>query len=112
VPHVISTTELAHGRPVARFEGRDHGASVSFFVGSFAPGKGPGLHRHPYEETFVIHAGRARFSVDGATVEAGAGDIVVVPAEAAHKFVSCGDTDLCQVSIHPADHMTQQWIEA
>jgi quercetin dioxygenase-like cupin family protein len=72
---------------------------------------GPGLHRHPYEETFIVEEGRATFTVDGETIEAHAGQIVVVPAGAAHGFVSSGDDVLRQVSIHPSDHMVQEWLE-
>ena len=107
----LSIRELAGGEPVASFEGKDHGATVSFFVGSFAPGRGPRLHTHPYDETFILEEGRATFTVDGATVEAGAGQIVVVPAGAAHRFVNSGDHPLRQVSIHPSDHIVEHSLE-
>ena len=60
---VLKVDDLASvpGR-TARFEGREHGANVSFFVSRVPAGGGPGLHVHPYEETFVIHEGSATFS--------------------------------------------------
>ena len=107
----LSITELAGGDPVLKFEGKDHGTGISFFVGSFAPGRGPDLHRHPYEETFILHEGSATFTVDGETIKAEAGQIVIVPGGAAHKFISSGDTDLRSVNIHPAPEMATEWLE-
>ena len=31
-------------------------------------GHGPNLHRHPYEEIFVVHAGTGTFIVDGSVI--------------------------------------------
>jgi mannose-6-phosphate isomerase-like protein (cupin superfamily) len=69
------------------------------------------LHHHPYEETFVIRDGAATFTVDGEQVEAGAGQIVVVPARAVHGFVNSGDGVLHQVSIHPCDQVEQEFLD-
>jgi mannose-6-phosphate isomerase-like protein (cupin superfamily) len=44
------------------------------------------------------------------TIEAGSGDIVVVPAGTPHKFVSRGTTHR-QVSIHPVAQMETEWLE-
>jgi quercetin dioxygenase-like cupin family protein len=106
-----SVTDL-HGNGVAsRFEGKEHGATVSFFVTRFPPGCGPALHRHPYEETFLVEEGTATFAVDGRTVVAHAGQVVVVPAGAAHGFVNSAHGVLRQVSIHPSDQVVQEWVE-
>jgi MFS family permease len=35
------------------------GISISFFWVQAAPGNGPRLHKHPYEEIFVIQEGHA-----------------------------------------------------
>ena len=45
---------------VLRFEGEGHGSSFSFFLVTCDPGKGPRLHRHPYDETFHVLEGEAR----------------------------------------------------
>jgi quercetin dioxygenase-like cupin family protein len=97
------------GNLVGRFEGREYGSSVSFFIGTFDAGTGPGLHLHPYDETFIVEAGSATFTVDGDTFELGAGQIAVVPANTPHKFVSGKDFRL--ISISPADHMRQENLE-
>jgi mannose-6-phosphate isomerase-like protein (cupin superfamily) len=107
---VLAVSDLA-GKRAARFEGGDHGSSVSLFIGEFPPGTGPGLHRHPYDETFVIESGAAVFTVDGETLEAGAGQVVVVPAGAEHKFETVGEESMRQISVHPRDRMEQEWLE-
>jgi quercetin dioxygenase-like cupin family protein len=104
----IQINDLPGSERSRKFEGREHESTTSFFVSRHAPGEGPDLHRHPYEETFIMLEGTASFTVDGETVEAHAGQIVVVPAGAAHGFVNSGEGRLLQVSVHPADHMTQE----
>jgi len=111
VTRVVETTSLAVGKYTARFEGADHGSPVSLFVGEVAPGGGPVLHRHPYEETFVLEAGTVAFTVDGEELEARGGQIVVVPAGAAHRFRVTGDAPLRFVSVHPAPRMVQEDLE-
>jgi quercetin dioxygenase-like cupin family protein len=108
---LLSVADLPGSETASRFEGADHGATVSFFLSRHPPGSGPGLHRHPYEETFIVQEGSATFTVDGETIEAEAGHIVVVPAGAAHRFVNSGKGVLRQVSIHPSERMIQEWLE-
>ena len=108
--HVTSIDELPGSENAATFDGHAHGAQVSFFLSHNRPGTGPKLHRHPYEETFIVQEGDVLFTVGESTIEAGAGDIVVVPAGAPHKFVSRGATHR-QVSIHPVPRMETEWLE-
>lgn len=94
-----------------RFDGHEHGASVSFFITRNKPGTGPGLHRHPYEETFIVQEGEVRFTVGEETIEATAGEIVIAPARTPHKFVNTGTSVLRQVNIHPVARMDTKWME-
>jgi mannose-6-phosphate isomerase-like protein (cupin superfamily) len=107
---VITVDELPSTENSAIFNGHEHGAQVSFFLNHNKPGTGPRLHRHPYEETFIVEAGEVLFTVGESEVEASAGDIVVVPAGAPHKFVS-RSPDLRQVNIHPVARMETEWLE-
>jgi quercetin dioxygenase-like cupin family protein len=107
---VVKVDELSSGENSSVFDGHEHGAQVSFFLSHNKPGTGPRLHRHPYEETFIVEEGDVLFTVGERTIEAGAGDIVVVPAGAAHKFVSRGPTHR-QISIHPVARMETEWLE-
>jgi mannose-6-phosphate isomerase-like protein (cupin superfamily) len=108
--YVIKVDELPTGENSSTFLGHDHGAQVSFFLSHNTPGTGPALHRHPYEEIFIVEDGDVLFTVGETTVEAGPGDIVVVPARAPHKFVSRSATHR-QVSIHPVARMETEWLE-
>jgi mannose-6-phosphate isomerase-like protein (cupin superfamily) len=97
------------GNLVGSFEGREHGSSVSFYIGTFDSGTGPSLHTHPYDETFIVEAGSAAFTVGDESFDLGAGQITVVPANTPHKFVSGEGFRL--ISIAPSDHMIQQDLE-
>ena len=108
---VVRAEELPGSETAWRFEGYEHGAQVSFFLSHHRPGRGPELHRHPYEETFIVQDGDVRFTVGDDTIEATAGDIVVVPAGTPHKFVNAGSAPMRQVSIHPVARMEQEWLE-
>jgi quercetin dioxygenase-like cupin family protein len=112
MPAPISASELPGDEVASRFEGADHGAAVSFFLTRFPPGGGPRPHRHPYEETFIVEAGTASFTVDGETVDVGADQIVVVPAGAVHGFVNSGADTLRLISIQPAARMVVEWVDA
>lgn len=82
------------------FEGEPYGAGVSFFEGNLPPGKGPGLHQHPYPETCIVLSGQAAMVVDGEQVLAGAGDIVVIGPATPHRFTAIGDERLNMVCVH------------
>jgi quercetin dioxygenase-like cupin family protein len=107
---VVRVEEIRLTERAAQFVGKDHGATVSFFLTSHARGEGPNPHRHPYEETFVVQGGRVNFTVDGEELEASAGDIVVVPAGAVHSFRGASDEPARQVTIHPVPEMQTEWI--
>jgi mannose-6-phosphate isomerase-like protein (cupin superfamily) len=108
----ISWSELGGQSPTHfRFRGGEHGASICILVADLPPGDGPRLHRHPYEEVFVVHEGRARFTAGDATVEAGVGEVVVVPAGTPHRFVNIGDGSLRVMSVHPRPQTEGEWLE-
>jgi len=107
---VIKADELPRGEHSATFNGHEHEAQVSFFLSRNQPGTGPKLHSHPYEEIFIVEDGEVVFTVGEGTVEASAGDIVVVPAGTPHKFVSRSPRHR-QVSIHPVARMETEWLE-
>jgi quercetin dioxygenase-like cupin family protein len=108
--YVIKVDELPGGENASTFDGHEHGAQVSFFLSHNRPGTGPRLHRHPYEETFIVQDGDVLFTTGDRAIEARAGDIVVVPAGTPHKFVSRGATHR-QISIHPVGRMETEWLE-
>ena len=108
--HVINVEDLPRGEHSARFDGHEHGAQVCFFLSQNKAGTGPRLHRHPYEETFIVQEGQVEFTVGEEKIEASAGDILVVPANTPHKF-TCRSEPHRQVSIHAAPRMQTDWLE-
>lgn len=93
------------------FEGELYGSGVSFFLVHNEPGAGPGLHRHPYSETWIVRSGQARFVAGGEEIGAGPGDIVVVGAETPHRFTNVGAGRLDIVCIHASPRMIQEDLE-
>jgi mannose-6-phosphate isomerase-like protein (cupin superfamily) len=73
------------------------------------PGSGPKLHKHPYEEVFVVQEGEATFTAGDDVIEARGGQIVVVPAGVPHRFVNSGTGRLRQVDIHASKQFITEW---
>src|SRR6476646_4549054 len=95
---IVNKRDLPDG---GDFEGYRFGeAGASFIWVEAEPGGGPKLHRHPYAEVFVVLEGRARYTVGAETVEAGAGQILIVPAGTPDRFVNIGPGRLEQIDIH------------
>ncbi|MBG6237455.1 mannose-6-phosphate isomerase-like protein (cupin superfamily) [Mycetocola sp. CAN_C7] len=109
---VVKAADLIVGSGrTSRFEGEAHGSGVSFFLVDNEPGQGPGLHRHPYTETWVVRAGSATIIADGESIRAEAGDIVTVPAGTAHAFTNTGTDRLELVCIHASPRMIQEDLD-
>jgi mannose-6-phosphate isomerase-like protein (cupin superfamily) len=94
------------------FEGEPYGSGVSCFLIDNDPGQGPGLHRHPYPETWIVRSGRVRFTADDDEIEAGPGDIAVVGPETPHAFKNVGDGKLEMVCIHASPRIIQENLTA
>jgi quercetin dioxygenase-like cupin family protein len=109
---VLTYMDLTTATGSQLFLGCDHGGvEVSFFLNHTSPGRGPGPHRHPYPEVFVLQDGEATFEVDGERIEAAAPRVIVVPARAVHGFTNTGSEPLEMVSIHPVATMETEWVE-
>lgn len=94
------------------FEGKLFGTDVSvMFYTTDEVGRGPRLHRHPYDEVFIIREGRALFTVGDRQIEAAAGQIVFGPANVPHKFVNLGPGRLETTDIHVTDRFIQENLE-
>lgn len=96
-----------------RFEGYRHeGVGASFFILDYQqPGAGPGRHKHPYPEIFITLGGEALMTCGDEQYVVRAGDIVIVPSDTPHTFVSQGDAPLRQVDIHVTGKMEQIELE-
>ncbi len=92
-----------------RFVGAENGdVKVSVFLLSALPGRGPGPHRHPYDEVQIVREGRGLWTVNGEEFEAGAGDILVIKAGEIHGFRCIGDVPLVQVDVHLSSRFIQE----
>ena len=85
--------------------------NVSLIFVDVGPGEGPRLHRHAYEEIFIMLEGQSRFTVGAHSVEAQSGQIIIVRAGVPHKFVNVGDGRLRQIDIHPSGTLVTAWLE-
>ncbi|WP_425861936.1 cupin domain-containing protein [Arthrobacter sp. TWP1-1] len=102
---------LGAGRTI-KFEGEGYGSGVSFFLVDNDPGQGPGLHRHPYSETWVVLEGEAIVRADGEAHPAVVGDILVVEAGTPHQFRAAGSGRLRMMCIHASPRFHQENLEA
>lgn len=84
------------------------GTNVSVFLFNGGPGRGPGPHRHPYDEIQFIREGRGVWVVDGVEFEAGAGDILVIKAGEVHSFKNTGEGPLVQLDVHLSPRFIQE----
>ncbi len=109
---VVDLGDPARGDDFGEIQGRHLDANVSIIVVDAPPGGGPKLHRHPYEEAFVVQEGTATFTAGDEKIEVTGGHVVVVPAGVPHKFVNTGVGRLRQVDVHASDRFVTEWLEA
>jgi mannose-6-phosphate isomerase-like protein (cupin superfamily) len=109
--HILDLADPERGDDANEFQGYRHDAGVSFIVVDAPPGSGPKLHRHPYEEVFLVQEGTATFTAGEETIEVKGGQVVVVPGGVAHKFVNSGAGRLRQVDIHASERFVTEWLE-
>ena len=108
---IIETLDSLPGGERSRtrfFEGR---APVSLILADNDPGAHVRLHRHPYDELFVVHAGSAVFRIGEETVAVGAGHVLQVPAGVSHGFDVTGDEPFRSVNIHCHPTFETEWLE-
>ncbi len=104
---VINASSLATGN----LKAKDHGATISLILDHSEPGHGPRLHRHPYDETWVVIEGNLTFHAGEERLEAGPGDILIVPPRTAHKFTNRGPGASHLVCIHAHPTFETEWLE-
>jgi mannose-6-phosphate isomerase-like protein (cupin superfamily) len=96
--------------PGSELVGSRFGANVSVIFVDAGPGEGPRLHRHAYEEVFIVLEGESTFTVGTERVQARAGQILIVRPGVAHAFVNSGAGRLRQIDIHPSGTFITEWL--
>jgi mannose-6-phosphate isomerase-like protein (cupin superfamily) len=104
---VITAAELADGN----LRGADHGAAISLILDRSGPGEGARLHRHGYDETWVVVAGEVSFRLGDSLAHASAGDVVIAPPGVPHRFTVDGPGRAMLVCIHASPTMQTEWLE-
>ena len=72
---VLDIADPARGEEAGEFQGHLLGADVSVIIVDAPPGGGPRLHRHPYEEVFVVQEGSVTFTAGDDVIEATSGQV-------------------------------------
>ena len=109
--HVIPEANLTETKFSRELVGADYdGLGVCLILVEAPPGSGPSLHRHPYEEVFVVHAGEGTFVAGDVESHAGTGAVVIVPAGVPHRFVNDGAGTLRMTSIHTSSRFETEWL--
>src|SRR5215510_14751519 len=92
---ILNRDELPNDKNTYEFVGSQYQATeISFIWVDMSPGGTIRLHKHPYKEIFIIQEGVATFTVGSPTLEAHAGQIIIVPADVPHKFANLSDKPL------------------
>ena len=109
---LLNRDELPRDGNTYEFEGFQHqDTGVSFIWVDMPPGGFVRLHKHPYKEIFIIQEGVSTFTVGSETLEAHAGQVIIVPADTPHKFVNQSAGQLKQVDIHVNKEFITHWLE-
>src|SRR5438093_7432795 len=108
---VLAEADLPLSRIARELVGTDRGVGVCLLFVDAPPGDGPSLHKHPYEEIFLMQEGEATVVAGGTERVVRAGEVVIVPAEMPHKFVNSGEGPLRQIDIHVSPRFVTDWLE-
>ena len=109
---ILNRDELPRDGNTYEFVGSQYqDTEISFIWVDMPPGGTIWLHKHPYKEIFIIQEGEATFTVGSTSLEAHAGQIIIVPADMPHKFSNLSDKQLKQVDIHVSKRFITEWLE-
>jgi mannose-6-phosphate isomerase-like protein (cupin superfamily) len=114
-PEVITLRleDLMLSPTAALFQGDKDGGGVnhSIFVTRTPPGRFVELHTHPYSETFLLLAGRGRWTIGDTVVELAPDGMAIAPPMTLHGFRNVGDEPLLVVSVHEGGTLSQEFTD-
>ena len=109
---VLNREALPRDGSTFEFQGFHHlDKTVSFIWVDMPPGGKVRLHKHPYQEIFIMLEGVAVFTVGPAALEVRAEQVIIVPSEVPHKFMNAGDRQWKQLDIRDSDRFITDWLE-
>ena len=95
-----------------KLEGQNLGTQISFLFNEVTEsGKGPPVHRHPYDEVYVVRQGQARVTVGDDEAVVNEGDILVIPANTPHKVLTEGTGPFEIISVHVSEKIVMDLVE-
>src|ERR1051326_4926233 len=110
--YIIPKEDLRISETAFRFQGEAYGGVAGSFFWVFSlPGRGSKLHKHPYQEVFVLQEGQVTFTIGDTTLEVPACKVVVAPANTPHKYTNSGTDPLQMISFHPSPQVIQENLE-
>ena len=111
-PVVADLADMEVSPTAALLEGAELSPHVdtSIFVTRTPPGKSVELHVRTYAETFILLAGRGRWTCGERVVELEPNGVVVVPPDTPHGFRNIGEEPLLVVSTHERGRIEQSWL--
>jgi quercetin dioxygenase-like cupin family protein len=89
----------------------DEAANVAVIVEEIAVGDAIPLHRHQIDEVLLYEAGDAEVRVADETYRVQAGDIVIVPAGAAHGTRNVGSDKVSLRAVFPSHRIDMTYLE-
>jgi quercetin dioxygenase-like cupin family protein len=89
----------------------EESANVAVIVEEIGVGDAIPLHRHRIDEVLLYEAGDAEVRVDEETYLVGAGDIVIVPAGAAHGTRNVGSGKVSVRAVFPSTRIDVTYIQ-
>jgi quercetin dioxygenase-like cupin family protein len=108
---VLKQDQLPLSNIARELVGADHGGvGVCIIFVDAPPGRGPSLHKHPYEEVLIVLEGEVTFLAGGEEIRAGPGDVVIVPPGLPHAFTNTGAGQLRQIDIHVSPTFITEWL--
>jgi quercetin dioxygenase-like cupin family protein len=110
LPPLVGPRGAIPGRRI--LEGVQFGLNhLTVISGSTALGEGIALHRHEYEELIIVHAGTGTYTVGETTVDAHAGEIVIIPSGVPHRFANNGSEPLVHTAVHSSGTFVLEYLD-
>jgi len=85
--------------PRVLLRSEESGGAVSMIETRPAPGTGPSLHHHDFDEAFYVLEGQLVFQLRDELVTAGPGDLVFAPRGVPHTFANLSDSPARQLIV-------------